>query len=332
MSKAEIMSQTEKKSQAGKKNQAEIKAIFEQFIRSMRENDFDPVTPFLDEDAELDFSTVGKAFGKAGLIEKLRWKEFPFNVSRAKAGNTVIRAAEKKAAAMAYVYFLYAIDEKKQFYPFEYGGKLLLELADRNGWKIVKACFDLDWETGNTYFAKDWNLMNQSIPFGHRPCIDLDTVFPARADYMQEEDDRGKLRELIARYTMGEDYGRFDILESTVDEGIISAMPHGTAVQGRKAFMEYAKSVRGREASFEHLIEIRSVTIEGDTAHLVGYRIEPHRLNHYLMVRENLDKRFYSAIYTMDLHKAHGDWYLNRIIYDRKYFYEKDDLDTIWID
>ena len=93
---------------------------------------------------------------------------------------------------------------------------------------------------------------------------------------------------------------------------------------GARNLINNFKNTSHKEHSLQHAIKIVSIVIAPDqeSAELIGYRVEPHRLGSKNLNLSTLESNFYSAKYTNKFIKIEGKWVMTELHYDAKVFVE----------
>ncbi|MDE7286887.1 MAG: hypothetical protein K2N55_08630, partial [Lachnospiraceae bacterium] len=129
---------------------AEIKKIVREFLLSCLQGESG--AEWLDENIEIDYSTVGIHRGKKDVISALRLPQ-DFNVHTITITNIESMEAEDRIICNAIVHHLTGYEEKGVLYPFLFGGKYSF-VVEGSSSKIMKIKFDLEYEYGNTCYVK----------------------------------------------------------------------------------------------------------------------------------------------------------------------------------
>lgn len=322
---------TEKKEEC---KRTAIKQVFETFIDILETDRLDRLAEVVDPEVEAVFSTTGTSSGIEQLAANLKWKGPKLNVSRQRITNLVIRTDGDEAVQSAYVMVLVGVDNGRQLYPFEYGGKYLNTYRrTETGWKIKSIRYDLDWEKGNTYFVKDWTLIDYKIYAGHTPsiCSEFDAPWRMIPESDEPLSDEEQIVETMFKYSWGLDNCDFSLhRESYVDE-IQFKMP-SSVVDGARNLLNNFKNTSHKEAALQHAIKIVGVKVDGSEATLDGYRIEPHRLGSKNLNRDTMHQSFYSAVYHNKFRKIDGVWKMYEINYKAGVFFETSDSAEKYVD
>lgn len=313
-----------------------IKQRFEEFVEALESFCPEKIRKITTEDVKGHFSNVGEAEGKDALIELLTWKGKKMNVSRRRITNFVVRTQGEKAQQSAYVMSLIGYDNGKFLFPFEFGGKYVVSWEEQNGeWKIKEIRYDMDWEKGNTYFAKDWNFIDYKIYAGHKPMISSEYQSPWAVILENDEEltEEEKIMENMFKYSFGLDNCDWALHHSSYTDDIIFYAGNSVMESGACNLINNFKNTSHKEPALEHAIKIVDIQINGDEAVLYGYRIEPHRLGSKNLNRDTLHQSFYSAKYKNLLKKVDGEWKMYEIHYQSGVFFENDNgkhyVDTI---
>ncbi len=303
----------------------EIREVFETFVAALEEFAPERLRGCTTEDVAGHFSHVGETRGQEELVRALTWKGMPMNVSRRQIVNFVVRTDGDKACQSAYEMVLMGYDNGSFLFPFEYGGKYVnTYVRTEEGWKISEIRYDLDWEKGNTYFAKDWRFLDYKIFAGHKPMIssEYDSPWAAVPENDEELTDEEQISEVMFRYSFGLDNCDWELHRASYTDEIIFYAGDKVMEAGARNLVNNFKNTSHKEAALEHAIRIVDIQVDGDEAVLKGYRIEPHRLGSKNLNRDTLNQNFYSARYTNKLRKIGGTWKMYEIRYQAGVFFE----------
>lgn len=314
-------------------NVKEIRNIFETFLNMFESGNFDNLKEIAVEEVEADFSTHGQFRGIKEVKEGLKWKGQRINVHKHNICNFVALYDEEKAQQSAYVFELYIYNEGG-FYPFEFGGHFAnTYVKTKDGWKLSKIRYDLDWEKGNTYFASGWKLIDYVMYNGHRQsCVhEFDTPYMAIKNPLNVLTEEEKILHTMYRYSAGLDNFDFTLFCTSCTNDVVFKNNGSVLYDGLRNLVSGFRNTRHKEPTMEHAFKIFDVKINGDEATLQAYRVEPHRLGSKVLNKDNYEYKFYSAKYFNKLRKENGLWKLYELNYFPKVFFEIEPDDTKFI-
>lgn len=312
-----------------------IKEIFEQFVKAMEAFEPEKIADLVTEDVLGHFSNVGETRGKAELVKALTWKGMKMNVSRRRIVNFVVRTQGEKAQQSAYVMSLMGYDNGTFLFPFEFGGKFVNSyILTEDGWKISEIRYDLDWEKGNTYFAKDWKFIDYKIFAGHKPMIssEFDSPWAVIPENDEELTDEEQIVENMFKYSFGLDNCDWTLHHGSYTDDVVFYSGDSVMESSARALVNNFKNTSHKEHALEHAIKIVKVEVQGDEATLYGYRIEPHRLGSKNLNRDTVHQSFYSAKYVNKLRKVDGAWKMYELHYKPGVFFEVDQKQSLYVD
>ncbi|WP_416325973.1 nuclear transport factor 2 family protein [[Eubacterium] hominis] len=313
----------------------EIKAVFEEFITALELYDPKRILSLVTDDVTSDFSTIGSYQNAKDLIQALAWQGPKMNVSRQRIMNFVCHTQGDIAQQSAYVMVLTGIDDGNYLYSFEYGGKYVLTYQNsEDGWKISAIKYDLDWEKGNTAFAKGWKLLDYKLYAGHRAmiCSEFDSPWAAIPENDEELSDEEQIIETMFRYSFGLDNNDFHLHHSSYTDDVIFYAGKNIMESGARNLINNFKNTAHKEHALEHAIKIVDIQINGDEAILYGYRVEPHRLGSKNLNRDTMHQSFYSAKYKNLFRKIDGKWKMYELHYQPGVFFEIDEEKKHFVD
>ena len=313
----------------------EIKTVFEQFITALENFQPEDIKSLLKEDVQADFSNIGSYHHAEELIQALVWKGPNMNVSRQHIMNYVCHTNGDLAQQSAYVMVLTGIDDGKYLYSFEYGGKYVLTYENtEQGWKISAIKYDLDWEKGNTAFAKGWKLLDYKLYAGHRAmiCSEFDSPWAAIPINDEELSDEEQIKEIMFKYSFGLDNCDFHLHHSSYTDDVIFYAGANIMESGARNLINNFKNTAHKEHALEHAIKIVDIQINENEATLYGYRVEPHRLGSKNLNRDTMHQSFYSAKYRNLFRKIDGEWKMYELHYQAGVFFEIDEEQKHFVD
>ena len=303
----------------------EIKQVFEKDITALEEFAPERLRELTTEEVKGHFSNVGETSGQDELIQALTWTGMKMNVSRRQIVNFVVRTDGERAQQSAYEMVLMGYDNGSFLFPFEYGGKYVNSYVHtEEGWKICEIRYDMDWEKGNTYFAKDWKFIDYKIFAGHRPMIssEYDSPWAVIPENDEELSDEEQIQENMFKYSFGLDNCDWTLHKDSYTDDIVFYSGDSVMEAGARNLINNFKNTSHKEPALEHAIKIVDIQVNGDEAILIGYRIEPHRLGSKNLNRDTLHQNFYSARYRNKLKKIEGKWKMYEIHYKAGVFFE----------
>lgn len=302
----------------------EIKQVFEAYVTALENFDADAVGELVTEDVKGHYSNLGELEGKAALIEGLRWKGMKMNTSRRRVLNFVVHTNGDLAQMSGYVMSLIGYDDGKFLFPFEFGGKYVITLRRIDGsWKMSEIRYDMDWEKGNTYFAKDWKFIDYKIYAGHRPMIssEYDSPWAAIPENDEQLTDEEQIKENMFKYSFGLDNCDWTLHKDSYTDDIVFYAGKSVMESGARNLINNFKNTSHKEPALEHAIKITKIEVNGDEATMYGWRVEPHRLGSKNLNRDTLHQSFYSAKYENKLRKVDGKWKMFEIHYQAGVFF-----------
>lgn len=307
-----------------------IKEVLNQYVEAL-ESDESALKSLLTENCILDSTNYGKAEGREAVIEKLRWRGCPLNVSKYKIFNFVAFTKGTEAVSSCVISALVGQEDSDYFHWFQFSGYCLNDYVLEQGeWKISKIRFQLNMLNGNTLFVRHvWGLLDyryyQGVYEGYPICSEIQNPW-IRFD---EPDSLGSEKEQVLdamfRYAWGIDHADFEVYKSCMDESAdLSAM----GIHNLRENINFMKFKRFKESNMEHIYKINRVAIDGDKAHVELYRYEPHRLGTQKLHKYNKNYDFYSMEGHYDFVKRpgkypQGGWKMtkNQVV-NTKVFYE----------
>lgn len=313
----------------------EIKLVFEEFVSALEDFEPERLRKITTKDVQGHFSNVGETKNQDELVEVLTWKGMKMNVSRRQITNFVVHTSGEKAQQSAYEMVLMGYDNGSFLFPFEYGGKYVVSyILEADGWKMTEIRYDLDWEKGNTYFAKDWKFMDYKIYAGHKPMISAEydspwSVIPENDEVLTDEE---QIKENMFKYSFGLDNCSWDLHKDSYTDDIVFYAGNSVMESSARNLINNFKNTSHKEPALQHAIKIVDIKVDGDEAVMWGYRIEPHRLGSKNLNRDTLHQNFYSARYTNKLKKIDGKWKMYEIRYQAGVFFETERVKTHFVD
>jgi len=302
----------------------EIKQVFEAYVTALEEFAPERIGELVTDDVKGHYSNLGELSGRQELVDALRWKGLPMNISRRQILNFVVHTSGDRAQQSAYVMSLMGYDNGKFLFPFEFGGKYVISyVRTDSGWKMAEIRYDLDWEKGNTYFAKDWNFIDYTIFAGHKPMIssEYDSPWAAIPENDEELTDEEQIAENMFKYSFGLDNCDWAVHRDSYTDDIVFYAGKSVMASGARNLINTFKNTSHKEPALEHAIKITKIEVNGEEATMYGYRVEPHRLGSKNLNRSTLHQSFYSAKYENKLRKVNGKWKMYEIHYSAGVFF-----------
>ena len=189
--------------------------LFESFVRGMKLGDFAKADIFL-ETADIVCSHTGSGTGPKDAARLLAYPGPGPEHVKQNAENVIFRRLGAEARQSFHLHQLYTLHgENGEFHYFQYGGTFVLGYGkEKDGWKIESVRFDLCWTDGNTFWVKDWKLIDFHMPKRYKQVISWKTDGVCRALPRNEEEqtEEEKIRERLFLYGWvidTEDYGLF---------------------------------------------------------------------------------------------------------------------------
>lgn len=317
-----------------KTSREQIRILFGEFIDCLEKNDLSKFDSIFTNDVKGYFSTVGLIIGCSNMKEKLKWPGPKMNVSKSSISNFVSFNNKETGCLTANVFVLKGHDSGKQLYPFQYGGRYVCTcIKEKNIWKINEVRYDFEWECGNSYFAKDWEMIDYKIFSGHKQMIvsEFESPWAIIEDAEESLSEEEKVAEALYRYAFSLDKFDISLMMKAFSPDIEISMPHGV-FKGLREVIAYYKFLRCKEACMQHNYKPVKIDVKGNKAKLLGYRMEPNRLGTKVLSRDTMNYKYYSAKFYLDLEKIDGIWMVNKIDYKGGVFFEIDEEIELFVD
>ncbi|WP_368756825.1 nuclear transport factor 2 family protein [Enterococcus avium] len=313
-----------------------IKETFEVFLEAVKNGDQEKISSLISEECVADLSINGTHKGAKNVAKAFEWKGPKLDEKKFTVTNFVCRTKDHFAQQSAYIQVLLGHYENGFLYPFEFGGEMVLSYENKEDqWEITSIKFDMAWEKGNTYFAKEWKFIDYTQHKGGNNTIvsEYDAPWRVIPETDEEISDVEKIADSFSRYAWGLDNTDFNISKSCFTEDVYAIMPHDN-YSGSRQLISFFKNVNHKEAAVQHAARIVDISFndQKDQAVVEMFRIEPHRLGSKVLNKENVHYNFYSARYLCDMVKENGEWKFKKIDYKAKVFFEIPEDASMFID
>ena len=296
----------------------EIKLLFEKFVIALECNQVELLNDVMTEKATIDFSTIGKHYGKTNIQDALVWRGKKYSDYQIRITNFAVHENEDKVYQSAYIQSIISYEENGFMHAFLYGGHFVnIAVKESRSWKYHIMRFDLDYVDGNTAFVENWwNLIQYEYFKGQKLRSSVVGEFdsPWRNASEVYANDEDAIKDTFYHYAFAMDTADFSDLLTTYTDDVKASMPHGV-FSGKREFTEYFKYVRLKEATFSHAAVFKSIDIDGNSAHALIYRTEPNRRGTRFLHKGNKNCVFFSACYHDKFEKIDGQWYIKAVEY-----------------
>ena len=309
-----------------KEDYEQIKAVFDKFIQALEMFEPERLSSLLAPEASAALSTLGQFDGAAAIVNGLKWNGVRMDVSKQRIFHYVAKITGDIAVQCAYVQALIGVHRGTQLYPFQYGGRYANTYKKTNdGWRITEIKYDHDWACGNSYFVKNWNLVNYDMLTDIRckQTILSETDAPWRlvpnCEYGSTDEEQ--VAETFFKYAWCFDTHDFELQITTITEDVAYIAPK-LHLKGVRELVNYCKGIHHDEPALHHCGKVNMISIDGDEAVMEVCRAEPHKLGGGVLHIDNTHHQFYSAKYTVKLKKLDNVWKIYEIHYKPTVFYE----------
>jgi hypothetical protein len=299
----------------------ELQAILkvkDEFTQGIRENDFLQRRHIFTEDVSADYSNTGKAQGIEAVIKILSCHRPESACLKQNVENVITGYMGKNARQSFHMIMLYGLyDENAQFHYMQYGGTYVLSYKKTgDSWKISGILYDLCWLEGNSYWVKDWKMIDFHMPKTHAPVINCirDGVVRCIPENEAVLTDKEAIEETLYLYAWGidtEDYGIFR--ERALPDLVVEDGYHGRIFSGNETWIEFIRSLNEKEPCLHHTYRVTDIQIDGSTATARMSRLEPNRIGSKVINRDNYFFDWFTLDYNVELVKDNCVWKLKRV-------------------
>lgn len=303
----------------------EILNVQSKFALGMKKNDFSKVEDIFCKNVRINIFQTGEGQGFADVCRLLHYPGPAPEEIKQNVENVMTRYHGDKAQQSFHMILLYSLhDGRHEFHFMQYGGTFILSYRkEKDKWKISRVLFDLCWLDGNSYWIKDWKMIDFHMPKAHKQvihCLEdgVTHVIPVNDDEWIEEE---KISEILFMYGWvidTEDYGAF--YEIALTDVVIEDGYHGKQFNGSREWIDYLTFLNKREPCLHHTYRIKDIQIDGDCAVAKMSRIEPNRIGSNAIGEHNYYMYWFTLDYTIDLVKESGNWKLKKVSF-RKHIY-----------
>ncbi|MEW1823098.1 nuclear transport factor 2 family protein [Arthrobacter sp. NPDC080031] len=258
-------------------------------------------------DAEASFSHLGQFRGASSIASALTRMAPPLHIVRYRITNPYIALEQDHGQQSAYLLGTLATPNVDgSLNAFLFGGHYIVTYAlTKDGWRITRLSFTLDWHHGNADHVPAWSLESASSGGPSEPLIVSELDAPWRA---VPSPDAGKspeqlVSEAYIRYAWGLDQADFELMASAfTDDARADMVPFGN-MEGRREIIGSLKALRIGQPYMQHAASNFTVDIQGTNATMDIYRVVP-----FMPTLETLDAPIFGARYESRLRLEDGVW------------------------
>lgn len=300
----------------------EIESRVKVLFNSLKNNDFTNLKDVLSIECKCYSSTNGNGEGIKETCNCLSWKDKDGEMLKQDITNLVIRNNKKEAIVTAHEIVLRGIVTNDNLYSFQYAGTYLIRMHKLKNWEIYEIRYDLTIVKGNTYWARNWNLIDYGRHFGHEPMINY--VYDSPWTEIETIDRVMSDEELITEkvYQYGwvideEDYPLFRKI--TTDDFWIYDGYHDKKFNSGREWVDFLRYLNYREPCLHHSYKVVKIEITGDEAKAYVKRVEPDRIGKYSITKENYKLNWFTLNYVFSLVRKKKDWLLKKVEFNTAY-------------
>jgi len=292
-------------------------SLQEQFCRGVRQGKFDDPSIFA-EDVKGTCYQTGSGQGAEAMNRLFAYEGPKAEWVKQNVENVITHWRDGRAQQSFHLHQLYALTSANgEFHYFQYGGTFVLSYGKREeGWKITEVLFDLCWTDGNTYWVKDWKMIDFRMPKQHKKVISWERdgvcrVIPKTEEPQTDED---KLQELMFLYGWvidAEDYELFQEIampDVQVEDGY-----HGRVFEGNSVWTDFLKTLNEKEPCLHHTYQIGYIQVKGNRAVGTMFRLEPNRIGSKTINRETFLLDWLTLDYQVEFKMLDTGWKISRV-------------------
>lgn len=300
-------------------NEENIKKLNMMFYEALRNRNWENKHKMFDTDVILQLSTTGMWRG----IEQIEEAFFhPVTVpidSKQNIENELLRISNNDARQSFHMLMIH-VEQEKEFHYLQYGMTFVLDYKkELQTWKIVSVKADLCWIEGNSYWIKEWNLIDYHIPKRRIPIIKPeDSIW-----YLPclERSENEMIKEAVLSYGWIIDTEDYDCMPKIMKETIeITDGYHGKAFYGINEWKKFLITLNEKEACLHHTYQIDHIEIEGHYAKVRMVRMEPNRIGSKVIGRHNWKHDWFTLIYDIRLEKDGDVWKIETVNFHKSIF------------
>ncbi|WP_312431130.1 nuclear transport factor 2 family protein [Lacrimispora sp.] len=293
-----------------------ILQLLDSFGDGLRNGDFRNLSIF-EDDVEAECYHIGKGKGVEAVKNLFALPVSGAEYVKQNLENIILHWKGAQAQISCHLHQLYVRhSENGEFHYFQYGGTFVLSLCKKEDWKISRILFDLCWTDGNTYWVKDWKMIDFSMPKKHKQVISWKRDGVPRVIFQTEEpeSDKEQIRELMFLYGWvidSEDYGLFGEI-ACEDVRVIDGY-HGKTFSGVKEWTDFLFQLNQKEPCLHHTYQIMDIQITGRQAQVSMSRLEPNRIGSKTINQETYLANWLTLDYTVNLKKTDDVWQIVKV-------------------
>lgn len=295
-----------------------ILKIQNEFVRRIKENDFVHATDIFTRDVFAHCSNTGEARGVDAVGEILSWHGLRASCLKQNVENIITRYRGENAQQSFHMILLYGLyDANVQFHYLQWGGTYVLSYKMEDGvWKIGSILFDLCWLDGNSYWVKDWKMLDFHMPKRHMPVINCvrDGAVHRIPENGQPLTDQEAITETLFLYGWGIDTEDYEVfLKRALPGLVVEDGYHGREFKGNRTWIDFVKSLNEKEPCLHHTYRVTDIQIRDDMAVATMSRLEPNRIGSKVIHQDNYFLDWFTLDYIVELVKDQGVWKLKKV-------------------
>ena len=296
----------------------DILSIQEDFVKGIKRNDFSFIKQIFTEDVWINCYMTGKGCGSEAVKRLLHYPGPKPAYVKQTVENRVTRYEKNQAQQSFHMLMLYTLTgEDGQFHFMHYGGTFILSYKKINKqWKISRILYDLCWLEGNSYWVKDWKMIDFHMPKRHKQIIDCkkDGVSHVIPVCHYERTDQEQIEETLFHYGWVIDTEDYELFRQiALSDVVVEDGYHGKMFKGVQNWTDFLTLLNTREPCLHHTYRVGEIQVNENRAVGKMSRIEPNRIGSKAIGNHNYFMDWFTLDYIVDLVKVSGVWKLKRI-------------------
>lgn len=282
--------------------------LIRKYLISDMKSDKEELQRLLSDDACIQYSNLGVYQGVDSIIQKLCWKNEPFDVNRVTTTNEMHYKDGNKMVVALIGHHLAAYEKNNELFPLVYGGKYIFEIEEN---KIKKVSFLLEYQNGNTIYVKDkWKLAGNKKNYEILNSIDLQAIY----DDTMKNDDYLTLLKLFF-WCIDTNNINFAVSLVTDDFTISRSLSFGSEkIEGTKLTLdEFVKRDNSYYSLNQYSFKFNEIKQDLKEIQVYGQHLTPHRIGTKKLNSLTKNSSFFDEDLRVKIRKDSESYYIQSI-------------------
>lgn len=250
--------------------------VIRAFLTAYVKNDRDVLARTLDENVELNYSTIGVHHGREAALRALAWQE-DYNVHTVTVTNQLPYSDGERDVVGLIAHHLIGNERGSELFPLVFGGKYVFTLCRKTG-RLLRICYAQEYQAENTLYIRHWRLA------GHEGAYSaIEDFDPRRALAGLEDAPLAEQAAAVCKaFFWAADTGNTELVRALADPEIhalrYKTMSYGSfESSGADALSDFFAQCRAYYAMDQYSFAIRGVEEREDSVVLTASHLIPHR-------------------------------------------------------